>query len=266
MLRWILRVVWLALSAMVAIWVCEGLFGVDQSESLLPFLSDRETGIIVVGVFWGISTIGMSLADAFPPRSRARRSSRTRIAIGEIIETRRTGLTVNDVPQYDVYLQVSPADGASFVSVHRGLLDAMSAVAAQPGSVLPVRYDPAHTDAVDIADSEAPEVRTAILDWRIAKGLIRPDLVGARTRGIAHPANVLRVRPTGTQREGNVELDLALLVTPDNGQAQREVETTVFLRPEALDHVQVGSPVFAMWEPGRPDKVAMTIMREEPTR
>lgn len=75
-----------------------------------------------------------------------------------------------------------------------------------------------------------------------------------------------RVRPTGTHREGNVELDLALLVTPDNGQAQREVETTVFLRPEALDRVQVGSPVFAMWEPGRPDKVAMTIMREEPTR
>lgn len=266
MIRWILRIVWLALSVVIGIWVYEGLFGVDQRDSLLTFLdSDRETNIIFVGVAWGLCAMFMRFAGSGGRRT-GRRSARTHLAVGEVVEASRTGLTVNDVPQYDVIMEVSPAEGERFVSSMRGLYDAATISQLLPGAILPVRYDPEHTDRVDFAAMDEPGVTEAMTDWRVKKGLIRPDLVWARTRGLPHQASVLEMRPTGVQREGNVEIHVTLLVTPESGQAQREVETTAFVRPEALGRVQVGSPVFAMWEPGRPDKVAMTILREEPIR
>lgn len=267
MIRWILRLVWLALTVVIGIWVYEGLVGVDQRESVLGFLGDdTETNIIFVGVAWGICGVVMKVAGVSTGSSGGRKSARTHLAVGEVVEARRTGMTINDVPQYDVIMDVSPADAPRFVSSMRGLYDAATISQLTPGTILPVRYDPANTDRVDYADLGDPAVSAAMLDWRIKKGLIRPDLVGARTRGYPHQASVLEMRPTGARREGNVEIGVRLLVTPQDGQAQREVETTTYVHPEALGRVQVGSPVFAMWEPGRPDKVAMTIMREEPIR
>ncbi|MGI6877199.1 hypothetical protein [Microbacterium sp. gxy059] len=265
MLRWILRIVWLALTVLLAIWVGEGLFGVDQSSSVLPWADDSETSMIFVGVAWGIL---LMLGGFLPTKSIAagRSGTRSEIAVAQVIETRRTGTTINDVPQYDVFFDVTPTSGEPFVSSLRSLFDAADIAAVQPGSLFPVRYDPENLDRVEIADPEDPSVRRLLLEWRIAKGLIPPDLVDARSRGISQPASVRAMTPTGVRREGNVELEVTLLITPEDGTPAREETTTVFVRPEALGHVQVGAPVYAMYEPERPDRVAMTIIREEPLR
>lgn len=63
MFRWIVGVAWLALGTIVTVWFCEGLFGVDHRESLIALTSgDRETDVIMVGVFWGMTSVGLAIA------------------------------------------------------------------------------------------------------------------------------------------------------------------------------------------------------------
>ncbi|WP_105565747.1 hypothetical protein [Microbacterium halophytorum] len=152
MFRWVVRIVWLALGAVVAIWVYEGLTSVDQRESLVPFLSGNpETGIIFVGVAWGLISMLLSAVGLGRGGAGGGRALRTRVAMGEVIEIQRTGVTINDVPQYDVYLEVAPRDGDRFVAYLRGLFDPFTVTGVQPGAMVPVRYDPSHRDRVEMA-------------------------------------------------------------------------------------------------------------------
>jgi len=263
MLRTIATVVWLALSAWLLVWAGTGLFGVDQRSSILPFSDETLTAPIIIGVAWGVLlTFGGMFGGAMSGLAqRSTLRGETQIGVGRIVEVRRTGLTVNDVPQYDLFVRVSASDGTEFISRVRMLLDPMEQGSAAPGAVLPVRYSMTDRDAVMIADLSDPAVREAMLDWRIQRGLIPPRLVRARRSGTQAPASVLAVRPTGVRREGQSELELRLLITPE-GQQSWEADTTVFLYPEALSRVQVGSPVWASYLPADPLTVAMTIERE----
>ncbi|MGF6824564.1 hypothetical protein M2317_003493 [Microbacterium sp. ZKA21] len=260
MIRTIALIVWILLSIWLLIWVGEGLFGVDQSTSILPFNgADGLAGPIMIGVAWGL-ILTFSGFGSVSIRGSALRGE-TSIGVGRIVETSRTGLTVNDVPQYDLYLRVAPADGTEFISRVRMLVPMTDAVAMQPGMPLPVRYSATDHDAVQLADINDPLVREAMLDWRIARGLIDPRQVRARRHGLQSPASVLSVRPTGTRREGQSELAVRVLITPD-GQASWEADTTVFAYPEAISRLQVGSPVWARYLREDPHTVALTIEQE----
>ena len=46
MIRIVLLVVWLLLSAWLVIWTGEGLFGVNQRESILPFSGEDTLGAV----------------------------------------------------------------------------------------------------------------------------------------------------------------------------------------------------------------------------
>lgn len=185
----------------------------------------------------------------------------TAIGIGTVIHVSRTGVSINDVPQYAIFLRVTPLEGAEFTSSMRMLLDAADVAALTPDTPVPVRYDPADHEHVSLADMTDPGVRQKLLDWRISQGLIAPHLVGARTRGVCTPASVLALRPTGSRKAGQVEICLNLLVTPD-AEEPWEAETTAYIHPEALSRVQVGSPVFAMYEPHDRSTVAMILDKE----
>ncbi|UYO95775.1 hypothetical protein OED01_09130 [Microbacterium sp. M28] len=258
MVRIIVLIVWLLLSAWLLVWVGEGLFGVDQSASILPFAAaaDGLAAPIMIGVAWGlILTFGGFMGAA---TGRAKPRGETAIGVGRIVETSRTGLTVNDVPQYDLYLRVAPVGGGEFISRLRTLVPHSDAAAMQPGAPLPVRYSATDHDAVELADITDPKVREAMLDWRIARGLIDPHQVRARRHGVQSPASVLSIRPTGTRRDGQSELAVRLLITPE-GRPSWETDTTVFVYPEALSRVQVGSPVWAHYMREDPHTVALTI-------
>ena len=260
MFRIIVLIVWVLLSAWLLIWVGEGLFGVDQSTSILPFYSgDGLTAPIMIGVAWGIILTLGGLAPGSGRRSKPR--GETAIGVGRIVETSRTGLTINDVPQYDIYLRIAPADGGEFISRIRMLVPHSDLLAMQPGSPLPVRYSATDHDTVELADINDPQVREAMLDWRVARGLIDPRQVRARRHGLQTPASVLSVRPTGTRREGQSELAVRLLITPE-GQSGWEADTTVFVYPEAISRLQVGSPVWARYLREDPHTVALTIEQE----
>ncbi len=261
MFRILMIVVWLALSAWLLIWAGEGLFGVDQRSSILPFSGeDTLGGPIIIGVAWGLILTFGGMSGGLGRRKKVR--GETHISVGRIVEAGRTGLTVNDIPQYDIFLRVSAYDGTEFVGQVRMMIAPNEESLTQPGLPLPVRYSLTDRDTLELADMQDPVVRDAILDWRIQRGLIDPRLVRARRSGVQTPASVLSVRPTGVRKEGQSELEIRLLVTPD-GQPSWEADTTVFVYPEALSRVQVGSPVWARYLTGDPRTVAMTIERED---
>ncbi|GAT73394.1 hypothetical protein MHM582_1885 [Microbacterium sp. HM58-2] len=260
MLRIAILIIWLLLSAWLLIWTGEGLFGVDQRHSILPFAGeDTLGGPIIIGVAWGlILTFGGTMAG-LGRRKKIRGDVKT--GVGRIVEIARTGLTVNDVPQYDIFVRVTPGSGDEFIGQLRMLVDASDFAALQPGAPVPVRYSLTDQDTVELADITDPAVREAVLQWRIERGLIDPSQVRARTTGTAVPASVLEVRPTGRRREGQSELALKVLMAPE-GASTWEADTTVFVYPEAISRLQVGAPVWAYYRREDPHTVAVTIEKE----
>lgn len=260
MFRILFMIVWSALSAWLLIWVGEGLFGVDQRTTILPFGGgDSIAAPIVIGTVWGlVLTFGGTLGGL---TRRGRLRGETRIGVGRIVEISRTGLMINDVPQYDIFVRVSADDGHDFVSQLRMTLDAGMRGTLSVDQPLPVRYSMTDHDRLELADLADPIVRDALLDWRIQRGLIDPKLVRARRSGIQSPASVLEIRPTGVRREGQSELQLRVLVSPE-GQQSWEADTRVFVYPEAISYLQVGSPVWARYLRGDPHLVAVTIEKE----
>ena len=129
------------------------------------------------------------------------------------------------------------------------------------GQPLAVRYSVTDPDTIELADPSQPEVHDALLQWRIDRGLIDPTQVRARTTGTQVPASVLEVRPTGRRREGQSELALRVLMAPE-GAATWEADTTVFVYPQAISHLQVGAPIWAFYRREDPQTVAVTIEKE----
>ncbi|MFJ6531119.1 hypothetical protein [Microbacterium sp. NPDC091662] len=260
MLRILLFVVWLLLSAWLIVWVGEGLFGVDQRQSILPFSGEDTLGApIIIGVAWGLLLTFGGMLSGLGRRTRVH--GETQIGVGTIVEVARTGLTVNDVPQYDLFIRVTPSTAEEFIAQLRMLVDASDLAGLQVGLPVPVRYSLTDQDTVELADLNDPAVRDAMLQWRIERGLIDPRQVRARTSGIAVTASVLEVRPTGRRREGQSELALRVLMAPE-GAATWEADTTVFVYPQAIAHLQVGAPIWAFYRREDPQTVAVTIEKE----
>ncbi|WEK60070.1 MAG: hypothetical protein P0Y60_12060 [Candidatus Microbacterium colombiense] len=260
MLRIVFTIIWLALSAWLVIWVGEGLFGVDQRQSILPFSGeDTLGGPILIGVAWGLLLTFGGLLSGLGRHKTVRGESH--IGVGRIVEVSRTGLTVNDVPQYDLFIRVTPRTEQDFIAQLRMLVEPTDLSALQVGLPLPVRYSLTDQDTVEVADLNDPVVAEALMAWRIERGLIDPRLVKARTTGIQVPASVLEVRPTGQRREGQSELALRVLMAPE-GAATWEADTTVFVYPQAISRLQVGSPIYAFYRREDPQTVAITIEKE----
>lgn len=260
MIRIALMVVWLLLSAWLVIWTAEGLFGVDQRESILPFAGEDTLGApIIIGVAWGLMLTFGGTMSGLGRRRKLRGESH--VGVGRIVEVSRTGLTVNDVPQYDLFIRVTPGSGDDFIAQLRTLVQPTDLSSLQVGNPLPVRYSLADQDAVELADISDPSVREAVLQWRINRGLIDPSQVRARTTGTQVPASVIAVRPTGRRLEGQSELALTVLLAPE-GQSTWEAETTVFAYPEAISRFQVGAPIWAFYRREDPQTVAVTIEKE----
>lgn len=256
MIRVVFTVAWLLLSAWLAVWVGEGLFAADQRSSVLPFVGeDTLVAPIIIGVAWGLL---LTFGGVLGGLSRRRLRGETEIGVGRIVDVARTGLTVNDVPQYDIFVRVTPRAAEDFIGQLRMLVDPTDAGALQVDLPLPVRYSLTDPDVVEMADPRDPAVIDAILAWRIERGLIDPRQVRARTTGTPVRASVLAVRPTGRQREGQSELALTVLLAPED-QATWEAETTAFVFPDVISRFQVGAPIWAYYRREDPQTVAVTL-------
>lgn len=265
MIRILYWLVWLALGCWLAAWALEGLAAADQRVSRLPVLSSTaQYGMppfavaLLIGVGWGLmATFSWAWT---PDPGKARRRRATAFAMGRLVESARTGVTINDVPQYDLYIRVGPGEGGEFIGRYRTLVPASEAALLRRGIPLPVRYNPANHDTVRLADLDDAAVQRAVIDWRVERGLLSAAHSRALRDGVETPASVMALRPTGRRRDGEVEMTLTLLMAPEDGAAW-EAESTGFVDPDALSAIQVGSPVLAWYLPGAPFGPAVEVRR-----
>ncbi|HLT59814.1 MAG TPA: hypothetical protein VK020_01400 [Microlunatus sp.] len=252
-----------ALSVALLIWIGQGLLGIDQRGGLLALVpglrlpDDLIFAPIMIGTAWGILlTFGGSSWAATSKRVSGP------VAMATLIESRTTGLTINEVPQFQLFLEVHPTDGEAYVSQCRKLIRAAEQRDLVKGAPIPVHYDLTDPDHVTPADPADPEVRRAVLQWRVDRGLIEPGLVHARLHGTPERASVLELRPTGRHQDGQTELEVKLLVSPTD-RPPFEAVSRAFVHPEGVRMLQVGSPVWAYWVPGDPNRVAVAITRDD---
>ncbi|WP_029151353.1 hypothetical protein [Microbacterium indicum] len=154
MFRWLGRLIWLALSAFLLSRVIASLFFVDQSAGWLrPTDGSIDVAFLLAGVGWGFAT--MVCGPLMFPRQDGggRRASLgpVRMAVGIVLEGRRTGTSVNDVPQYEFFVEVTPEDGDAFVTTVRAFQDPFVGEGLRVGSPVTVEYRGTNPDRVRIA-------------------------------------------------------------------------------------------------------------------
>jgi hypothetical protein len=85
----------------------------------------------------------------FRAMGQAREAEQKLIATGKaapakILAVGQTGLYVNEQPQVQITLEVSPPDGPPFQAQVNKIISLLAIPRVQPGQILEVRYDPAN--------------------------------------------------------------------------------------------------------------------------
>lgn len=181
------------------------------------------------------------------------------IAMGTVVAATRTGLTVNDMPQLEILLDVETADGQSFRGMARQLVDLTDLAAVTPGATLPVRYLPGSTDGkVAIAtDGSQEELQAAIDQFYLAKGHITPRQLQIANDGVDAQAVVLAMTPTGEVKGDRSVLRIVLRVTRPDGSTF-DLTQEKAMTPGSVAQVQAGMIVRTKYLP--PDESEIVIL------
>ncbi|HIT76208.1 MAG TPA: hypothetical protein IAA98_11525 [Candidatus Avipropionibacterium avicola] len=142
------------------------------------------------------------------------------IGIGTILDADTTGLSINDVQQYEIAFDVETLDGQRFPATCRQLVPQHELSAIARGTVLPVAYRPDRPGVVELVDEDRMvEAQHIHHQLRVAKGLSDPDSLIVTAEGTPAMGVVLSAVPTGEIRHGHTGLELTIAVTrPDGGQ------------------------------------------------
>lgn len=182
------------------------------------------------------------------------------LAIGTLVEMRRTGLSINDQPQMDIVFDVETANGSSFRGTARQIIDLTDLAMLTPGTILPVRYLPEKSDGrLGIAtDADPNEVQTLLQQVQLAKGRMTPKQVLIAQQGMDAQAVVMEMRPTGEVRQGDAVIELLLRVTrPDGSTYDTRFEKTV--SSVAIPGVQPGMVLRAKYLPDDEADVSIEV-------
>jgi len=199
-----------------------------------------------------IFRVGRSSMRATPDEiEAARRAGRTGVA--RIDTARRTGLLVNDVPQYELEISVVPADRAPYRTVERQLIDPMAMTDFAPGSVR------------DIVRVHADDPRIALVPATARSVKARPVIPPADR---IEPWIVRGRRPgdplLGVDREGRARRWIAYLILAAVGAAAVvvPVHEEFALRVESLVTREDRASMFA---DGRAEQAVTAIQDEAGT-
>ncbi|MFD5319437.1 hypothetical protein [Streptomyces sp. NPDC127098] len=214
-MTWLVAIVGLGLTVP---YVIGGLRGDGTSDWLNGFLAGPILLLFVVPdlvLLRRLTGRGGRLARGDVPRA----FDGAPIAIGTVVSTARTGLSVNDQPQQDIQLDVDTTDGRSFRAVLRRVVDLTELATLRPGLQLPVRYRPGDEGGrVALAtDADPREVQRTLSRVQLAKGQITPRQLRIAEEGVDATAVVLAMAPTGEVRHDAAVVDLTLRVTRADG-------------------------------------------------
>ncbi|PSL53750.1 hypothetical protein B0I31_108197 [Saccharothrix carnea] len=248
---------WLGLTAglaLTATWVAGGLAGDDVSAWLNGWLVGPIILLSVVPTLFSLGNVlggGLAaLTGGVPKEFRG-----APIGMGTVVGVARTGLSVNDQPQLDIRLEVDTADGRTFPTTARQVVDITELSLVQPGAILPVRY---LSDGRAVLATDAPphELQAALDRVYVAKGFLTPHQLRITEEGVDATAVVLDMTPTGQTPDGRSALRLSLRVTRPDGTAF-DVTQDKKLPPMSVRQVQRGMVVRVKYLPGDESDVAV---------
>lgn len=240
-------------------YVWTGLTTTSEDEWSNPWLDNLFVPGIAVGVFLPISMVIQALGSVRLGGGNSAALRDAPIGIGTINTLRRTGLSINDQPQFAIGMTVRTADGRTFDSVAKEIVDLTELAVIVPGAVLPVRYRPERTDEVEIDKSgDQARIQAVHNQVMIRAGLSSPRSIDIAQRGTRADAVVAAARPTGRIVGGNPELAITLMVNRPDGSTY---ETTVekVLAANLVGHVQTGRVVTACYLPDNEQEVVLQL-------
>lgn len=185
------------------------------------------------------------------------------LAIGTVVSARRTGLSVNDIPQMAITLDVERPDGPPFRAEAKQIVSPYAADSGflRPGATVPVRYlvESSGQTRIQLAtDAPQADVQRVLSQVQLSRGEITATQLQVAEQGIPAQAVVLDMRPTGEVRSGRSVLRLDLQVNPyDSAPFTAMVEKAV--PQHALGAVQVGSAVPVRYLPEHPNDLVIEL-------
>jgi|GEM_PF-4208460 len=165
------------------------------------------------------------------------------VGIGTVREVSMTGLSINDVQQYEITFDVETVDGATFTGACKQLITPQELAMVGEGTMLPVTYRADRPGVVHLAgEDRVDEAQLVMQQIRVRKGLSDPDAMVIAYQGVPASGIVVAATPTGEIRHGHTGLDLSVIVTRPDG-TQFTGHKRSYLLPRQLGAIQVGSQV-----------------------
>lgn len=178
------------------------------------------------------------------------------IGMGTVVETQRTGLSINDQPQLEIAFDVETTTGHSFRGFAKQIVDLTELSVVQPGAILPVRYLPDSTKVTLATDASQAELQSVLNRVQLAKGDITPNQLRIAEQGVEGQAVVLAMTPTGEIRGTRSVISVTLRVTrPDGSTFDLTQEKPV--HPRTVPEIQPGAIVRVKYLPQDESEVSV---------
>lgn len=165
------------------------------------------------------------------------------VGIGTVRDVSMTGLSINDVQQYEISFDVETVDGAAFSATCKQLVTPQELTMLREGTMLPVTYRSDRPGVVHLADEDrTDEAQLVMQQIRVRKGLSDPDAMLIAHHGVPATGVVVSAVPTGEIRHGHSGMEVSVLVTRPDGTRFTGHKRS-YLLPRQLGGIQVGSQV-----------------------
>lgn len=152
-------VIRLLLSFVVGAALGAGLLHASTGDDRFSWVWIAAMPVLVLGVV--LMSVGRTMRSMAAPAPEAIDEARAagRVCGAEVLDLTRTGMEINDVPQYEIELYVDARDRAPYRTVVRELVDASRMFERRPGTALTVARLGADVPDVAILSNESVPVR-----------------------------------------------------------------------------------------------------------
>jgi hypothetical protein len=182
------------------------------------------------------------------------------LVIATVVSTRQTGLQVNDQPQLEVSLQFTTSDGRQVTASDRKVIPLHQLALVQPGSSLPIRYDPANPEQIMIeANADQATMQQAFDDQRLASGQVTQEALNIARHGVRAQGVVLSAQPTGNIVGGCGEMLVHVRVTSSQHVDSYDTTVTKAIPHNVLHRIQPGSVIDVYYLPGNERNITIAV-------
>ncbi len=193
-------------------------------------------------------------------------------ATAKIIDISDTGVTVNQNPMVKLLLEVQPADGKAFQTQVKTIISRLDIPQIQPGTEVPVVYNPANTKEVAIGTKEGPGGIDAAKGTGALAGTAsakQQEELGEQLKamddanqeiiekGQEADAKIILATWMGVYVNGQNPLTHFMLEVMPEGREPFQAETTAVVAEASVPRYQPGKTIKVKFMPDDPSRVSI---------